>query len=150
MRIKYFLQSTLLCSAIMGLMGCGTMQNYTREVHSWDGAPESALFQSWGAPEETTKLADGNNLYTYRYAAPEPVIATTNGYNRPGYVRTNTQAINTALVAQPPLPEGRGHNAFWCETSFEANPSGMIVNSSFQGNDCSASKNNMQHGSYQH
>lgn len=144
MKMKTIFQCGILLSAVGALFGCGTAENYSKAVNSWNGASERVLFQTWGAPNETTQLPDGNTLYLYRSAEHEsaPVMYT------PTYARTSAQPGNAALLSQPPIVRNADHQTFYCDTWFEVNPDGMIVTTRFEGNNCVASKHHFRKISY--
>ena len=136
MRIKSLLQSIFLISLIGGLFACSNSENYSKAMNSWNGASERALFEKWGAPQETTKLPNGNTLYLYRVALREsaPVMYS------PTYSRVSAQPGNSAILSQPLVRRNADRQTFWCDTWFEVNSVGMIVTTSYKGNNCVASK----------
>lgn len=131
-----YIRCGVLAVGVIGLLGCSSSENYAKALNTWHGASERALFKTWGTPQETEKLPDGNTLYTYRIAEREspPVMYV------PNYSRVSTQNGNATLLSQPPIQRNGDRQTFWCDTQFEVNQNGMIVKSSFEGNNCVASK----------
>lgn len=138
MRTKYFIQLGLLSTAIMAVTACGTMPNYASAVDTWHGAPAAVLKQDWGTPINTTHLKNGNELLTYRVVEHEEPVARTYA-NNAGLTRISPQG-NEGMLSHSPKFMPKRSESFWCETQFEVNRAGIIVNSHFEGNNCIASK----------
>lgn len=139
MYVKKILQLGVLLSAVFLLFGCGTTKNYAMAVNSWQGAPKAALVHKWGQPIDETTLKNGNELYTYRTVEKikfeknndRPIISTG---------RTNPQQNTNGMLSHSPSSIAEQNETFWCETDFEINKMGVIVNAHFTGNNCDASK----------
>ena len=148
MAIKKVIQLGLLSSAVIILAGCGSARNYALAVNSWQGAPEGALVRDWGHPNHTSTLSNGNELYTYRVVEREPVMKTYSP--APGFVRLSPQNNNTVALSHPSVKIGHHEASFWCETSFEINKRGVIVNTHYQGNNCVTSVNGVHRWAFAH
>ncbi|HLB56421.1 MAG TPA: hypothetical protein VJK30_03730 [Coxiellaceae bacterium] len=139
MYVKKILQFSVLFSTAFLLFGCGNTKNYSMAVNSWQGAPKSALVHTWGQPIDETTLKNGNELYTYRTVEKikfeknndVPVIPTG---------RVNPQQNTNGMLSHSPSSIAEQNETFWCNTEFEINKMGMIVNARFDGNNCVASK----------
>jgi len=148
MRTKPLIQLGLLFMAIMAITACGTMQNYQTAMNTWNGAPANALEHEWGTPIETTHLKNGNELLTYRVVEHEEPVARTYA-NNAGLTRISPQGNEGMLSHSPKMMPGHSES-FWCETQFEVNRAGMIVNSHFEGNNCVASKMKVRELAFAH
>ena len=137
MRIKKIFQLSLAASSVIALTACGSMQNYEKAVNTWQGAPKQALFHEWGTPMEESQLANGNQLYTYRVVERDVPVSTR--FSPSMGARMSPQS-NAGMLSHSPDHMPQHDEAFWCETQFEVNNSGMIVNTNFKGNNCVASK----------
>ncbi|PIZ04988.1 MAG: hypothetical protein COY58_01610 [Gammaproteobacteria bacterium CG_4_10_14_0_8_um_filter_38_16] len=137
--MKHFIRWSLVSCALVGVIGC-TTKNYTVAVSSWQGAPARALLRQWGQPTEVKTLSKRRHLYVYRAVEPESVSKSY--LASPSFGRTSPQSNLSGLSRVPRVM--RQHEAFWCETVFEANASGMIINTEFQGNNCVLSKDDIK------
>lgn len=142
MPINHFLCWSFMSCVIFLLVGCGTMQNYTLATNSWQGAPESTLLRDWGQPDKVTQLANGNHLDSYHQKERETFPSTY----LPSQTRISPQ--NTNALSRPAMRMNRGHYTYWCDTSFEVNKNGRIVNTYFRGNNCFATRKNAQLWAY--
>lgn len=131
MRLTSFIQSSLLVSAVFLMAGCGDAKNYETAVKSWQGAPESALINTWGQPADVTQLKSGNHIDVFynkvEKTTPTKIYTPSMGRVTPqagGMMQSSTGAVQ---VPQP---------GFWCEAQFEVNPHGTIVDTSYSGNNC--------------
>lgn len=134
MKVKQIVQYGLVSCGVTLLVGCATPQNYAAAVNSWQGAPESALKREWGHPTHVHVLGNGNELLTYRVVEHEPVSKTYSP--APGFVRLSPQNNNTVVMSHPSVRMGHHEATFWCETSFEVNKRGVIVDTRYKGNNC--------------
>jgi hypothetical protein len=147
MNVKKIMQLSTLVGVTVCLLGCGTSQNYATAVNSWQGAPKTALMNDWGSPAIEKTLANGNTLYMYRVVETEKFTKTYNPVVATG--RVSPQPQTNMLSHAPAVMHGQDET-FWCETQFEVNKAGMIVNSSFTGNNCVASKERAQRLAFTH
>lgn len=140
MRIKIMQFSAV--SLILLLAGCSCTKNYALAVNSWQGAPKTALIHQWGKPEQNSTLANGHELYTYRTVEHESVAKTYS----PITGRISPQEKNA--LSRPSALQNTGRYTFWCETQFEINQAGMIVNTKFTGNNCVATQHNAENWAF--
>ncbi len=133
MQMKTVFQIGLVVSAMTGLAGCGSVQNYAKKVDVWQGRSEQELVRGWGHPAEVNTLSNGDDQYIYfsneRESMP-PVYSPTMT------TRLSPQENNTL---SRPAAVKRDNPSFVCETVFEINHAGTIVKTSFDGDDCVAS-----------
>lgn len=145
MQIKHLIQMALMGCATAGLISCNTMQNYSKAVGTWHGASEQALIAHWGKPTDVTHLANGNHLDIY-HVAERNHDRDGMYWNATPFVRVSPQTRNT-LSHTSPIMSNRD-NLFWCDTTFVVNPSHMIVDSHFSGNNCVASEKGAKRWTY--
>lgn len=62
---------------IMLLTSCAnTITNYyPQTVHSWHGANAQKLVKTWGWPDQTMSLKDGNTVYVYKSTQYRPGVS---------------------------------------------------------------------------
>ncbi len=125
----------IVCVAA-GLSACADGVNYTKAVRSWQGAPEHALYQAWGNPTSEKQLAHGDRLLTYRVVERESIQKTYS----PGVGATRMSPQSNNMLSRQPAVARHQEETFWCETSFEVNHIGVIVNTHFHGNNCIATQ----------
>lgn len=138
MIIKRMVQLGALSTVAILLTGCGGAGHYASAVHSWQGAPRTALVHDWGHPNSVSELSNGNVLYTYRVVEHEPIVKTYSPAPY-GFVRLSPQNNNTVVLSHPAVVTHH-QESFWCETSFEINKRNVIVNTHYKGNNCVATK----------
>lgn len=141
--MKRFLQLGLVSCAMIAVVGC-TTKNYAAAVDSWRGAPVHALINHWGRPDEVKTLSKGKHVYIYRTVEHESIPKAYMG--SPSLGRMSPQTDTSALSRVPRVM--RHHENFWCETMFETNPTGMIVNTTFSGNNCVFTKDDAKHWAF--
>jgi len=103
-----FGKTLLVLLASFLLSACATEAGYRKICESWMGAPCDKLVRNWGPPEDIMRLDDGSRLYVYE---------------------------NSAFVYMGITGMG---GTMWCETQFECNTEGRIVDWRFKGNNCVA------------
>lgn len=143
MKIQKTIFASLLFS-VLGLTGCGTVQNYERAVYSWEGAPARTLLKRWGHPNQTETLANGHRIYLYRTVARGVYPRVISPNLSPARAYYN----NVAMTNRMANPARDGVYPFECTTVFEANQQGRIVHTGFHGNDCVASERRARATSY--
>lgn len=126
----------MLCALVAAvvLAGCANEENYAVAVRSWQGATEKKLFNIWGYPNRIQRLDNGHKLLIYRTVNKGTYPTTTT----PGYTSVETSGGNTTVTSTTGTTMGGGSYDFRCTTWFEVNRAGRIVNTSFRGNDCTA------------
>lgn len=143
MKKLFAVLSVLAISAI--LAGCATQQYYAGAVNSWQGASQNELYHVWGYPNRVNKLPNGHKVLVYRYKerVREPMYSTPAATT---VIRTRhrTRIIHTDTT----YSGGRSYD-LRCTTWFELGKHGRVVNTSFRGNDCVATKQFMMMHSYQ-
>jgi hypothetical protein len=128
------------------LASCATQQYYAATINTWQGANQEQVYRTWGYPNKIRKLPNGNKLLIYREReqGSEPVFAipgtTTVEQGRRGHTR---------VVTTQGTISGGGSYDLRCTTWFELNKKGRVVNTSFRGNNCVATKQFMMNHTYQ-
>lgn len=146
MLVKKVLRLGMITFVAAGLNACADNVHYAKAIQSWQGAPEHALYQAWGNPTSEKKMTHGNRLLTYR------VVERENSQKKysPGFGATRMSPQTNNMLSRP-SPMMRHHTeTFWCETSFEMNHVGVIVNTHFHGNNCLATKESSKKWSFHH
>ncbi len=143
--VKRFLSLIILLAMLLSA-ACATQQNYASAVSSWQGANQEQLYHTWGYPDKMDKLPNGHRLLIYRsrQAGRNPVYQTPGSTTIVQGANGNTEVISTAGSIS-----GGGTYDLRCTTWFELGPKGNIVNTSFRGNNCVATKNDMLLHTYQ-
>lgn len=122
------------------LASCATTQNFATAVQSWNGAKQDMLYRVWGYPVKTRKLNNGHSLLMYRRdirgTTPTTVTPATRTVTRDGWG-------NKQITETPAIVTGGEAYKIHCFTYFEVNTRGIIVNTSFRGQACTATKDFM-------
>ncbi len=141
------MRKILLVLFCVGLAGCATTKGYEAVLNSWVGNNESSLISSWGSPQNSYVMANGQRVIEYvrgrnvqiggyTYTEPQTTyhtgsVNTYGDYNTHGtYSGTSTQYV----TKQTPIQNIQ----FWCNTSFILDSSGTIQTWRWQGNQCVA------------
>lgn len=143
MRYKSLTSLAFLCVSALAVVSCSSPQNYAKAVNSWEGAPAHALVQQWGHPAEVETLRNGNKQYFYHSVEEETL---PKGYAPTLTSRLSPQNLN-ALSRPSDVVRGNRYT-FVCDTTFEVNPQGRIIKTSFQGNNCVATSGIAQRRSF--
>lgn len=122
MRISSYWKQYLTAIMCALIAGCGTVQNYSLTVNSWQGTNSSLLYDAWGYPHKIETLPNGNKLLTYSNVEKYKSSTTV----------TKSDDNKTAYVT------GGDTNVYRCTTWFEVNSRQIIVNTNFKGNNCFA------------
>lgn len=127
----------IISPLLLLLAACATQQNYAMTVSSWHGQAQQQLYRVWGYPDQIEKLPTGNNLLIYRQVehGSNPV------YTTPGSTTVQTNSSGTYINSTQGYTSGGGSYYYSCTTWFELDSKGNIVNTSFRGNNCAATKN---------
>jgi len=114
--------SILSCAVL--LAACVTTEGYQEIVTSWVGSSEADLVSSWGAPQGVYDAGSGERILTYS--------------SRRQFTTTNyTYIPNPYTGVGISVPSGQTLHDRQCTTNFTVR-NGVVVASSFQGNDCRA------------
>jgi hypothetical protein len=109
---------------LAGLTGCATTANYKNRVRSWEGQDVGALTRSWGPPDATEKIGNGDRVLVYARLHHEPYAfadtATKVASRDPG-------AVEPPKVASLYIK---------CATYFEVTPANRIFSVMFVGDQC--------------
>ena len=129
---------TFMCICIF--YGCAENNNAIRQekykqiCNSWTNHNINDLVRQWGPPTNTYNMPNGNQVYTWSRAAttrtPVMTLPSSTTYN----VYGNTMYQNNPMA----ITVGGDVVTYYCNTSFEVNPSGTIIFWRFQGNSCLA------------
>lgn len=141
---KLYYSSVLLALSVF-LAACATQQYYAGAVNSWQGAKQEELYRVWGYPTRVNKLPNGHKVLVYRerQRVQEPV------YSNPGTTTVIQHRRRTEVITTNPTYSGGGSYVLACTTWFEIGKHGRIVNTSYRGNDCVATKEFMMTHTYQ-
>ena len=124
-------RSIVVIACGLVVCGCATEQNYATAVSSWEGATSQQLTKVWGYPDEKTSH-NGNTLYLYRSHEKGKNPVTT----IPGSTSVVTDDGSTKVYSTPSYSYGGGTYSLDCSTWFEIDPKGVIVQTSYRGNNC--------------
>lgn len=131
--MKKTIQKILFTALTLLLTACATPGNYQQMLVQWHGAHVQDLTRHWGPPTVVIPLSNGNANYTYvrhqLYTAPAPLASSMNYMNVDG-TPIYASGFNGGVIGQT--------ISLFCNTAFEVDPQGIIVNSQFQGNGCVA------------
>ncbi len=133
-KIKNLYQLLLCCTLF--LVGCATTANYQKVINNWQGTNAEALVNTWGNPNAKVKLANGNTVYLY---TREHIVAVS----APAVPATNFTTVGNTPILGHGFSEFSGATRkLYCNTLFEVNSQGLIVSTSFQGNNCVSNRAN--------
>lgn len=144
--MKYF-NRFLFVVLLLGLLSaCATQQYYANAVHSWQGASQEQVYRVWGYPNRIQRLPNGHKLLVYK----EEERGRNPIYSTPATTSVQTKADGTTDVyTTAGSISGGGSYVYKCTTWFELNRKGQVVNTSFRGNNCVATKGFMLKHVYQ-
>jgi hypothetical protein len=116
------------------LNSCATRAGYNKLCKNWIGHKEQDLIMTWGSPYHVNKMDNGYKIIMYKYS---------NEYVTPVYQKSRTNVRKRTLYGDYQVntttnTSGGQKYAYWCETSFEIDPSGYISRYAFRGNNCRA------------
>jgi hypothetical protein len=115
--------------AVALVTGCASGEAYKEKLASWEGAPESSLIASWGAPSASYRADDGTKIITYRSSRTYHALdATPATYET---TRTGPGMYSTVAVGGSEGVDLHGN----CTTTFTI-AAGRVTGWHFQGNDC--------------
>lgn len=136
----------MLLASTLFLAACATQQYYAAAVNSWQGASEKQVYHVWGYPNKTRKMDNGHRLLIYNFheRGRNPVYQTSGTTTVEQGRRGRTRVTTTG-----PSYSGGGTYNLRCTTFFELNKNKRVVNTSFRGNDCVATKQYMMMHTYQ-
>jgi hypothetical protein len=133
--LKYIFFVTLFFFAV----SCATTAKYEKLLDSWMGANVNELIRSWGAPNSSYEMSNGNKILTYMrsrsgsipiYNQPQSTTHQGTIYGSGGmtnYSGTSTSTYGTTTY----IP------VTWsCKTEFTVNAQETIINWRWQGNNC--------------
>jgi|GEM_PF-2527960 len=130
--LKKITAIAIISASIVYVSGCATTQNYALTVYSWQNVNISQLYPSWGYPNSTQTLTNGNQLVTYNHSTTV-TTPTTISHNSTGTGDEHSHQHNSTTVIS-----GGNTTTYRCTTAFEVNRNNIIINTSFKGNDCKA------------
>lgn len=146
MQKRQLVQLGLMGCVAGALISCATMQNYSKAVNTWHGAPERALLGEWGHPTEVKRLSNGHHVDVYHVA--ERNRSHRVYWDAVPFVRTSPQTSKALVMSHTPNVMHNRDDVFWCDTSFEVNKMGMIVNVTYTGNNCVATQDGVKRWAY--
>jgi hypothetical protein len=137
--MKQLFRVKLLVLMCLSLVACATSENYRQAINSWQGGTAGRLTHVWGYPDRYQRLDNGNKLYIYNFH----VHGTNPTYMNPGSTTVDTHHGHTYVQTTGASMSGGGSYDLRCKAWFEVNHEGRIVNTSFRGNDCLMTKDEM-------
>ena len=137
----------LLLSLLVALLSaCATQQYYSNAVNSWVGADQEQVYRTWGYPDKIQRLPNGHKVLRYHDEehGRDPI------YSTPASTSVQTKSDgSTHIYTTGGSISGGGTFDYKCTTWFEIDRKGRVVNTSFRGNNCVATKNFMLAHTYQ-
>ena len=133
MRLKIAISSTIITSVLL-LSSCATTKQYKAKLNSWHNHNINQFVSSWGYPDATMKMPNGNTVYIYKTNQ----TANFPEYQTGGYTTIQTQNNTTKITQVPSVKTGGGTYNYKCTTWVEFNKKNIITNTSFRGNSCVA------------
>ena len=112
--------------ALLILAGCATTANYEKMLNTWVGAPEIALYRSWGAPDSQYEAA-GTKFVTFTKSGNVVMPGTSPTYQTTFIGNT---AYSNAYGGSPAY-----NISLVCKTTFEIRNE-QVVNWRWEGNQC--------------
>lgn len=113
---------------VLAVLGCATSENYTKMLNTWLGAPEIALYRSWGTPDGQYEVS-GTKFVTFTSSGNMVMPGTSPTYRTT--VIGNT-AYTNAYGGTPSYSV-----QLMCKTVFEIRNE-RVVNWRWEGNNCKA------------
>jgi len=122
------------------LAACATQQYYANTVTSWNGADQEQVYQTWGYPNRIQRLPNGHRVLVYHQEerGRNPVFSTPASTS----VETTPGGATRVFTTGGSI-SGGGTYDYKCTTWFELNRKGRVINTTFKGNNCVATKNFM-------
>jgi len=118
---------TVVFLSLLLLTSCATTAKYNAKLDTWVGKDIYSLIDSWGYPDSTVELPNGNKVYTYSKAESLYVPP----------MMTTTTTVDYGVAYSRTTGYGGGHINNWCKTSFETEGStGNILKWTHKGNHC--------------
>ena len=111
-------------TALIGLAGCATTANYQNRVRTWEGQDVGTLIKTWGQPDATEKIGNGDRVLVYSRLRHEPYAFADSPVK---VASRDPGAVDPAHPA--PL-------YIKCSTYFEVSPSNRIFSVMFVGDQC--------------
>lgn len=123
MRLSLFI-SCILCFL---LSACASSTAYQQQMQHWRGKNIQTLRQQWGQPEAVVKLANGHRLYQYMRKSFSSI---------PDAKRQPLHTNDTLFKSYEEPWLSNITMVRYCRTTFETNKHDIIINISFNGNNC--------------
>lgn len=138
--MKKLNQFLIIALCLSLLSACATQQYYSNAVHSWQGASQEQVYRVWGYPNQVQRLPNGHKVLVYHEEerGRNPIFST------PATTSVETKSDGTTRVyTTGGSISGGGSYDYRCTTWFEIDHKGRVVNTSFRGNNCVATKDFM-------
>lgn len=119
-------------AAVLALAACSPGKSYEEALQQWIGAPEAELVNTWGAPDSSYKMDDGNKILTWKRSRTE---------YRPGEIYTilETHIVDGAKQVVPVTRQDPGYTVTYeCTTNFTIGTDGRVRRYTYSGSDCLA------------
>ncbi len=125
------MRTLLLLISIVLLVSCAETNYQDQMIQHWQGKRSEALLRNWGTPELQTYTPEGHTLYVYTTSSFRPTTPPTGSPYTISVPRIGRPVITTVQTSTD-----YGLSQLKCETIFEANKQGYIINAKIEGNNC--------------
>ncbi len=105
----------IIVSLLLG-SACATGGQTLKAINSWIGTDIDRCIMKWGKPSNEYRLKGGNTIYTWHEVHSQESVASGNGSLLFPY------KVETVVK--------------YCDWIMTANPSGIIIDGRYEGNDC--------------
>jgi hypothetical protein len=110
-----------LIAFLLLVSGCATTANYQVMINTWIGHDQNDLISSWGPPNQTYRMPNGNVMFTWLHERMKAEYS-------PG---TGTLPDGTEYLTA----DQTGSTRIWCKTTFTT-VGGRVTHARWEGNGC--------------
>jgi hypothetical protein len=134
--MRVTLSKSLALGLLLAVAACAqpTVQAYEAQLEQFVGRPVDELAMSWGPPQGTFTMADGNTVMEYSknegYSSGSGTTVGLGGFSSGG-------SVGTGLGLSFPLGGG-GVEPKQCKTRFIVSPDRIVKSWGHEGNACTA------------
>ena len=120
------MKTALMMLGCLSLGACATTTQYENRVDSWEGKDSSTLVKTWGQPDATEKMANGDRILLYTRLKHEPYSFAE-----------SDRVIATKTATTRKTASADGDNLYVkCSTYFSVNKENKISFVEYRGDDC--------------
>jgi hypothetical protein len=127
-----FIILTLLYMCCSSVSYSVRQEKYKQACNSWLNHDIKELVRQWGPQKYVSNMPNGNKVYTWSFSTttqdPSIISPSTPKYSDDGRAAYQNKLMTMSVEEDP--------NINYCNTSFEVNPSGTIVDCRFKGDSC--------------